>query len=108
MGRVLKARCHLFDRMGVIMNVCLPEMLGLCVLVGLVVVFHGPVIVLVGMSGSQMAPLLPMAQIVSHVQMFVLMNKPLVFVKPHPRLLVRPMTTRTSLADSLRNRARAQ
>jgi hypothetical protein len=86
--------------MGVIMNMRLPEMLGLCVLVGVMVVFPGRVIVLVGMSGSQMAPVLPMAEIVSHVQMFVLMNKPLVFVKPHLHLLVMSMTTRTSVADS--------
>jgi hypothetical protein len=85
--------------MGVIMNVRLTEMLGLCVLVGLVVVFHGRVIVLVGMSGAQMAPLFPMAEIVSHVQMFVVVNKPLVFVKAHPHLLVRPMTTPTSVPD---------
>ena len=94
--------------MGVIMNVRLPEVLGLCVLVGLVVVFHGSVIVRVGMSGSQMAPLFAMAEIVSHVQMFVLMKKPLVFVNAHRHLLVRPMTARPSVGNSSCNGAGAQ
>ena len=56
-------RCGLASRdlaaggVSVVMGVGLPQMLGLSVDVGLMIVFHGRVIVVVGMGGRHVLPL---------------------------------------------------
>jgi hypothetical protein len=56
------------------MGVSFPLMLRLGLDVGLVIVFHGRVIVLVGMGGRHVLPLAAMPQVMHHVSVIVGVN----------------------------------
>ena len=62
------------SRVGVVMGVCFPLMLRVGLDVWFVIVFHGRVIVLVGMGRRHVLPLAAMPQVVHHVSVVVGVN----------------------------------
>jgi hypothetical protein len=72
---------------GVIVVVGLPEMLGAGVDMGLMVVFHGRVVVLVGVGGRHVFPLSTVPQVVHQVSVLMGVNDGVMGVR-HRVLLV--------------------
>ncbi len=66
-----------------VVDVCLPEVLLLFILVGIVVVRHRGMVVLVAMRGHQVSDFFPVTVVVGHVAMVVVVNRS--FVRVHVR-----------------------
>lgn len=74
-------------RVGMVVNVALPEVLGLGVDVRLVIMFESWVIVLVGMRGRQVLPLAAVPQVMHHVSVLMGMDNGIMGVfHGHPSL----------------------